>query len=89
MEHTEMPDDQIVIGHLLKAYFLRFLQIFMEEKYVPIHVKSHHLIAQEYVCTYKECGEKFTNKQDLTYHLGMCQLVFILVTILNANFLCD
>ena len=55
---------------MLNNWLLFCLQIFTDEKYVPIHVKSHHLITQEYVCTYKECGEKFTNKQDLTYHLG-------------------
>ncbi|XP_067930345.1 uncharacterized protein [Watersipora subatra] len=45
-------------------------KVFHSEDSVPLHIKSHHVITQEYVCTYKDCGVKFSNKQDLTYHLG-------------------
>lgn len=47
-----------------------WLQVFHDGNSVIQHIESHHLITQEYVCTYKDCGKKFSNKQDLTYHLG-------------------
>lgn len=50
--------------------------MFLNETYVPLHVKNHHAITHEYVCTYKDCGKKFTNMQDLTYHLGKNTMLY-------------